>query len=64
MGETSLIEEGSSQMARITDIHKRWMKNPKHRWAYVSLEKEFVVAAATGSRLRIVFETKKVSART
>jgi hypothetical protein len=51
-------------MARITDIHKRWMKNPKYRWAYVSLEKEFVVAAATGSRLRIVFETKKVSART
>jgi ribosome-binding protein aMBF1 (putative translation factor) len=33
-------------MARVSDMHKRWMKEPKYRKAYESLEDEFVLAAA------------------
>jgi len=33
-------------MARITDLHKKWMKEPKYRKAYESLEEEFVLASA------------------
>jgi len=33
-------------MARITELHKRWMKEPKYRKAYAALEDEFAVAKA------------------
>jgi ribosome-binding protein aMBF1 (putative translation factor) len=33
-------------MARISTMHKRWMKEPKYRKAYQSLEDEFAVARA------------------
>ncbi len=33
-------------MARITDLHKKWMKEPKYRKAYGALEGEFVLASA------------------
>src|SRR5271154_2110653 len=33
-------------MARITDLHKKWMKAPKYRKAYEALEEEFVLASA------------------
>jgi transcriptional regulator with XRE-family HTH domain len=33
-------------MARITDLHKKWMKEPKYRKAYEALEEEFVLASA------------------
>jgi ribosome-binding protein aMBF1 (putative translation factor) len=33
-------------MARITDMHKRWMKEPNYRRAYATLEDEFAVAKA------------------
>lgn len=33
-------------MARITEMHKRWMKEPKYRKAYAALEDEFAVAKA------------------
>src|ERR1035437_214226 len=33
-------------MARITELHKKWMKEPKYRKAYEALEEEFVLAAA------------------
>lgn len=33
-------------MARITEMHKRWMKEPKYRKAYHALEDEFAVAKA------------------
>ena len=33
-------------MARITDLHQRWMKEPKYRKAYEALEEEFVLASA------------------
>ena len=33
-------------MARISDMHKRWMKESRYRKAYASLEKEFVLASA------------------
>src|SRR5580693_3444382 len=33
-------------MARITDMHKRWMKEPKYRKAYEALEEEFALASA------------------
>jgi len=32
-------------MARITDMHKRWMKKPSYRKAYAALENEFVLAS-------------------
>ncbi len=61
-------------MARITDLHKKWMKEPKYRKAYEALEEEFALAsavidarnragltqqAATGSRLLIRFEPRE-----
>ena len=33
-------------MARITDLHKKWMKEPKYKKAYEALEEEFVLASA------------------
>ncbi len=33
-------------MARIADLHKRWMKEPKYRKAYEALEEEFAWASA------------------
>ena len=33
-------------MARIADMHKKWMKDPKYRRAYDALEQEFVLASA------------------
>jgi transcriptional regulator with XRE-family HTH domain len=33
-------------MARITDLHRKWMKAPKYRKAYEALEEEFVLASA------------------
>ena len=32
-------------MARITELHKKWMKEPKYRKAYEALEEEFVFAS-------------------
>ena len=33
-------------MARISEMHKKWMKEPKYRKAYDALEEEFVLAGA------------------
>jgi transcriptional regulator with XRE-family HTH domain len=33
-------------MARITDLHKKWLKEPKYRDAYEALEEEFSLASA------------------
>ena len=33
-------------MARIVDMHKKWMNDPKYRKAYESLEEEFTLASA------------------
>jgi ribosome-binding protein aMBF1 (putative translation factor) len=33
-------------MARISELHKRWMKEPKYRRTYAALEEEFEVARA------------------
>lgn len=33
-------------MARITELHQKWMKEPKYRKAYQALEEEFVLASA------------------
>lgn len=33
-------------MARITEMHKRWIKEPKYRKVYEALEDEFAVAKA------------------
>jgi transcriptional regulator with XRE-family HTH domain len=33
-------------MARITDLHEKWMKEPKYRKAYEALEEEFALASA------------------
>lgn len=33
-------------MARISEMHQRWMKEPKYRKAYGALEDEFAVARA------------------
>jgi len=33
-------------MARISDMHKKWMKERKYRKAYAALEEEFVLASA------------------
>jgi len=33
-------------MARISDMHKKWMEEPRYRKAYAALEEEFVLASA------------------
>ena len=33
-------------MARISDLHRKWMKEPRYRKAYAALEKEFALASA------------------
>jgi transcriptional regulator with XRE-family HTH domain len=33
-------------MARVSELHKKWMKEPKYRKAYDALEEEFVLASA------------------
>src|SRR6266536_6472657 len=33
-------------MARITDLHRKWLKEPKYKKAYEALEEEFVLASA------------------
>jgi transcriptional regulator with XRE-family HTH domain len=33
-------------MARISEMHKKWMKEPKYRKAYDTLEEEFGLASA------------------
>src|SRR5438477_1972636 len=33
-------------MARISEMHKKWMKQPKYRQAYEALEEEFALASA------------------
>jgi hypothetical protein len=33
-------------MARISDLHRKWMKKPGYRNAYNALEEEFALAAA------------------
>jgi hypothetical protein len=30
-------------MARITELHKKWMREPKYRKAYEALEEKFVL---------------------
>lgn len=40
-------------MARISDLHKKWMKEPKYRKEYEALEEEFALASAVvGARNR------------
>jgi len=33
-------------MARISEMHKKWLKEPKYKKAYDALEEEFVLAGA------------------
>ncbi len=33
-------------MARISEMHKKWLKEPKYKKAYDALEEEFVLASA------------------
>jgi transcriptional regulator with XRE-family HTH domain len=33
-------------MARITDLHKKWLKEPKYRKVYEALDEEFALASA------------------
>jgi len=33
-------------MARIADLHKKWLEEPKYRRAYKALEEEFALASA------------------
>jgi len=33
-------------MARVSDLHKKWLKQPKYRRAYDALQEEFVLAEA------------------
>jgi ribosome-binding protein aMBF1 (putative translation factor) len=33
-------------MARISEMHKKWLKEPKYKKAYDALEEEFVLARA------------------
>jgi transcriptional regulator with XRE-family HTH domain len=32
-------------MARITELHKKWIKEPQYRMAYEALEEEFALAS-------------------
>ena len=50
-------------MARISEMHKRWMKEPKYRKAYDALEGEFVLPAAVIAARRRAGLTQKQLAR-
>jgi transcriptional regulator with XRE-family HTH domain len=51
-------------MARISDLHKKWMKEPKYRKAYKALEEEFVLASAvTDVRGRAGLTQKELARR-
>ena len=40
-------------MARISELHKKWMKEPRYQKAYQALEEEFALASALiGARNR------------
>jgi hypothetical protein len=39
-------------MARISEMHKKWIKEPKYRTAYEALEKELVLAPAIDENAR------------
>lgn len=40
------MNNGGIVTARIADLHKKWMKEPKYRKAYEALEEEFALASA------------------
>src|SRR6202030_20524 len=40
------FSDGGVAMARISDMHKKWMEDPGYRKAYAALEEEFVLASA------------------
>jgi hypothetical protein len=55
LGSTIMTRIGSGRgrfndrvipMARILDMHEKWMKEPEYRKAYEALEEEFALAAA------------------
>ena len=50
-------------MARVADLHKNWMKEPKYRKAYEALEEEFVLASAVIDARNRAGLTQKALAR-
>lgn len=47
------FNNGGVAMARVVDMHEKWMKEPKYQKAYVSLEEEFALASVViGLRTR------------
>jgi ribosome-binding protein aMBF1 (putative translation factor) len=40
------VDSRGGAMARISSLHKKWMKEPKYKKAYEALEEEFVLASA------------------
>lgn len=50
-------------MARITAMHKKWMKRAKYRKAYAALEEEFVLASAVIAARNRVGLTQRELAR-
>ncbi len=50
-------------MARVSDMHKRWMKDPKYRKAYGALQEEFALAEAVIEARRRVGLTQHQLAR-
>jgi len=44
-GERNRFKDGGVAMARVVDMHKTWMNEPKYRKAYAALEEEFALAS-------------------
>jgi hypothetical protein len=40
-------------MARVAELHKKWLKDPEYKAAYDSLEEEFAAAAQASAKGRV-----------
>jgi ribosome-binding protein aMBF1 (putative translation factor) len=51
-------------MARVSEMHKKWLKKPKYKKAYDALEEEFVLASAVmGVRKRAGLTQEELARR-
>ena len=51
-------------MTKLSDLHKRWMKNPEYRREYEALEEEFALAAEVAkARMRARLSQEELARR-
>ena len=62
--EASLFSDGGVAMARVVDMHEKWMTEPKYREAYAAFEEEFALASVViGLRTRAGLTQEELARR-